>query len=176
MEKSLTSLSNPSKDFRWLRSEKFWTAQSAERCLSPEEYFEWMAAKCPHRLLAYVGKLLFLWKLEAGQPKFVDTLEVCDVFADPDKGLECLCINEADEEVWLSHTPKRLASGLFAWLPHYNDVQYAEREHDSGFRLLFSVMCQMAEHPGKGVEGPVYLSDYGSFKDLWPSLDPEAMA
>jgi len=148
-----------------LRLEREYSSALARRDLSPELYQQWNEGRSSHRFLAYQGKKLVCYTLAGDRPTVVKVLSCVAGELDLETGLSTRWVT-SDEVFTVTHSPSKVAEGVFMWHVFDGNVQYMP--HAGIFSTSLATAWKSPLNPSVKVEGVVYILEKTAFDATFP--------
>lgn len=109
---------------------------------SPSQLKCWFDAKWSRRFMAYRGKVLVVFTVDAkGNPTEVDRLTCSDIELYPDTGLASTWKRKDGSSITVDTIPYEIAHQTYLWHTYNSEVQYSLKV-GSGYDVRFSMLMK----------------------------------
>ena len=149
-----------------------WANFAARRSLTPAKLRVWEGLTSTFRTSLTIDRSLHVWRLEAGLPAPIYSMEALSLDASLTEGL-ILTLGLPDGPLTVGHTPVKLPNvNAFIWCPIFAELRWVPADYDdvSGLRRYTVPVClKLASNFLKAsTEGDTYVSTVTQLKRYFP--------
>lgn len=123
----------------------------------------WAETRAGHRLMAYKGKTLVVYRLMFDKPTILATWTLTNLKVDLDKGFLSMWEDQDGKIMLVDHTPVEVCEGCFLW--HSSNASYEYTRRFGSWSMRLSMSIRTAHHPDVRHDGVTYMLEGNMFAD-----------
>lgn len=156
--------------------ERSLAAECSQRHQTPAEHAAWLGMGYTARILCHYDKVFAVWAQTDKGPNILGKFRVSAVDCCTRDGFGVSIQSDVrknpEDFVWVSHNPARLFGlPVFAHVPFTPELTYTpDSRHPEKFTLRFPVVFKTASNPHMPVNGDIYVTQIGEFRNLYPEF------